>query len=220
MPLREYLYIDEKRLDSYAEQIGSPVTFDKTPVWKVMFGLTGPSVEGQQQRPGRARSTTEKIDLLMKYLEKQKNVDLDEENPFSFGTYRAVKVILPINEDKLALWVSEHDYEAPRSSYSSRRLLFLIQDDGINEDTRPGHFSNYSALMAFFEEAPKLGSIKSLPRGLVENPIEALRNLGAAVSESRNIQTLYRIRKTHADHSVPGLDGEVRWAYPIFIAAL
>ncbi len=31
MALVEYLYVDDKRLDSYFEQISSPVTYDKVP---------------------------------------------------------------------------------------------------------------------------------------------------------------------------------------------
>ncbi len=35
MPLVEYLYVDERRLDAYFEQISSPVTYDKVLVWEV-----------------------------------------------------------------------------------------------------------------------------------------------------------------------------------------
>src|SRR5437016_9242422 len=132
MSLREYMYIDEKRLNSYEEQIGPPVTFDKVPVWKLMFGLAGPSVEGQQQRPGRPRTKPEKIELLLQYLEKHKQLAQGNEwsvNPFLLSKCQAVKVILPTKSDKLVLWLSEihvvnkHDVQ-----------LLLLQDDGRSVD--------------------------------------------------------------------------------------
>ena len=35
MALVKYLYVDERRLDAYFEQISSPVTYDKVLVWEV-----------------------------------------------------------------------------------------------------------------------------------------------------------------------------------------
>jgi hypothetical protein len=65
----EYLYVDTPRLDRYYDQISSPVQYDKVPVWKVAFGLAGPSVEATQQRSGRAPSLHEKIQKFIDYVQ-------------------------------------------------------------------------------------------------------------------------------------------------------
>lgn len=39
MPLAEFLFTDDARLDSYFEQIAAPVMYDKVPVWKASLSL-------------------------------------------------------------------------------------------------------------------------------------------------------------------------------------
>jgi len=68
MALKEYLYIDERRLNSYFEQISSPVKYDKVPVWKASISLTGPNAEGQQARFARPYTKHEKIEKLNEYV--------------------------------------------------------------------------------------------------------------------------------------------------------
>ena len=46
MSLIEYVYVDEKRLDAYFEQISSPVTYDKVPEWNADISITGPKAGG------------------------------------------------------------------------------------------------------------------------------------------------------------------------------
>lgn len=41
-------------------------------MWKVVFSVLGPTVEGQQQRPGRERTQEEKIAVLLNYLRGKK----------------------------------------------------------------------------------------------------------------------------------------------------
>ena len=74
MALVEYLYVDDKRLDSYFEQIFSPVTYDKVPEWDAEIGLTGPKGGGKQVRSARPFTTPEKIPTLTKHLEDEELV--------------------------------------------------------------------------------------------------------------------------------------------------
>ena len=48
MKLAEYIYVDERRLNSYFEQLSSPIAYDKVPTWKASLSLTGPTAGGAQ----------------------------------------------------------------------------------------------------------------------------------------------------------------------------
>jgi hypothetical protein len=69
MSLVEYLYVDEKRLDSYFEQISSPVAYDKVPVWKAGLSVTTLGADATQSRFPRPFTTYEKIAKVKEYLE-------------------------------------------------------------------------------------------------------------------------------------------------------
>ena len=68
MSIVEYLYVDERRLDAYIDQIGPPVTYDKVPEWKVQMSLAGPRAEARQVRSGRPLTQHEKIEKLSDHL--------------------------------------------------------------------------------------------------------------------------------------------------------
>src|SRR5215210_4856358 len=69
MALVEYLYVDEKRLDTYFEQLSSPVTYDKVPVWEANLTITSPGAKGSQQRFARPYTTHEKVSKLTEHVE-------------------------------------------------------------------------------------------------------------------------------------------------------
>jgi hypothetical protein len=150
MPLKDYLYIDHVRLDNYEEQISNPRIYDKVPEWKVGLSLTGLSGEGAQKREARSRTVTEKIQLLVDHLEKNKelyrgrikwsgNRDLPK---FRLETCTAIPIRVPRvrhprsdhSSDELVLWASDDG--------TSR--LFLLQDDGRSDDPK-----DYSLRSAF-----------------------------------------------------------------------
>ena len=108
MNLEEYLYVDEKRLDTYTEQIGSTVKFEKVPIWSVKFSLTGPEAGGTQQRFQMPLTRQEKVDRLVYYLKEKSLLGdgrlLDRERtftirkpeaPFRLETCDAVRVFIP-----------------------------------------------------------------------------------------------------------------------------
>jgi hypothetical protein len=120
MMLREYIYMDEWRLNSYFEQLSVPVAYDKVSTWKVALGLTGPKAEATQSRTGRPFTTHEKVDKFLKAI---KDAGLmasgrfrdpyEEEpgaNPFRVETMDAIRVRLEVPEgredNQLYVWVS------------------------------------------------------------------------------------------------------------------
>jgi hypothetical protein len=122
MPLVEYLYVDDQRLEAYFEQISSPVTYDKVPTWNAEIGFTGPKAGGAQQRFARPYTRHEKISKLTKYLEDEGLVEYeradrpisDAEKAFRLETCQAKRVFIPAKQRDsslggLCLWISLMD---------------------------------------------------------------------------------------------------------------
>jgi len=103
MTIRELIYVDQRRLNTYYEQIASPVIYDKVPTWKAELSLTGVGAEAQQERHGRAPSTTEKISAVMEHLRKHQQLSAGRiswrvdgtEKPFRFEAFEATKLAIP-----------------------------------------------------------------------------------------------------------------------------
>jgi hypothetical protein len=123
MALVKYLYVDERRLDAYFEQISSPVTYDKVLVWEASLTITSPGAEGSQQRFARPYTTHEKITKLTKHLEDkglvayerpgyQDPVDIEDREAFRIETCRAKRVFIPPDHGQppdvaaLNVWIS------------------------------------------------------------------------------------------------------------------
>ena len=68
MSLSDIVYVDQERLDQYAEQLLGPSMIEKIASWKVGLGLTGVSVEGSQSGHARAFTISEKLDALQQHL--------------------------------------------------------------------------------------------------------------------------------------------------------
>src|SRR5579872_2815216 len=82
--MRELIYVDQNRLDSYARQVEPGGAVVKVPKWVFGWSLTGPNVGGERQQNFRPRVIEEKIDLLLKHL--KKNSELAE-GRISDGSY-------------------------------------------------------------------------------------------------------------------------------------
>src|SRR5690242_3301896 len=64
--LKEYIYVDQKRLDIYFDQVFSQrFVYEKVPFWRVGLSIIGPTAEGQQQRIQREFTPREKISKVL-----------------------------------------------------------------------------------------------------------------------------------------------------------
>jgi len=157
MTIQDYIYVDEKRLDSYVEQIASPEVTVKTPVWTFGLSLAGPKVQGVQQQTSRNRTQSEKIELLLKHLSAHKelaegriqNISYFNHPPvFRIETCSVVSVYVPplrpreTGPDALTLWISA----------DSPYRLFLLQDFQKSDDTAFNARSGYSSLLLIYQE--------------------------------------------------------------------
>jgi len=154
MPLAEYLYVDETRLDSYFQQISSPVTFDKKPTWKAGLSLTGPVAEGTQSVFPRPHTRHEKICALLDYLKQNSQLRNPEQShaaTFAFETLNASPVHIPLRKDAtskqdyLNLWVG-----TPKTGIGGYR--FLLEGFSGKDDERPAILSAFSCLQAMLDE--------------------------------------------------------------------
>lgn len=246
MPITEYLYIDERRLNSYFEQITSPVAYDKVPVWNTGLSMIGPKAEGTQARFPRPYTSHEKLTELEQYLRENRELGegrskgfdardrTDRDKAFRIEECRSRRVYVPGKSTNsqdypgLAIWISlgwGKRYEGVGNLY----LLEALPRGDRGFDV----WSGYSALSIMLEEAEeefnssviaeKLHrsnrNYDAFARRLAVAPFETLEALGCSTGPERNIRTLYRIRATVLDaDSEQGLPTTV--AYPVFIAGV
>ena len=139
MELVDYLFVDSRRLDSYIEQIGPPVSYDKVPVWKAEIGLTGPRAEATQQRYPRVLTQHEKVVKLLDHLgegiSEHRAYDRRCLKGFVLEICTATRIAIPAKPEHkssfkgLTLWISlkPSTYTA-QDIYRSAGLLCLLED--------------------------------------------------------------------------------------------
>jgi hypothetical protein len=148
MALVEYLYVDERRLDTYFEQISSPVAYDKVPVWEASLTITSPGAKGSQQRFARPYTTHEKITKLTEHLEEEGQVSFGrasgkglgpligrrkDSKLFRIETCQAKRVFIPPDHGQppdvgaLNFWVSA----VPRTPEDIARHFDRLKTEGI-----------------------------------------------------------------------------------------
>ena len=171
MDLRDYLYIDQVRLDSYAEQIGEPATEKKRPEWKAEIGLTGPKITATQQTVSRPMTTNEKIERLLahlteigavangsrEYIASYARKYTKQPAVFVHETCDATRVRIPAREHladvsrDLVVWVATYKREL-NSAAGEPVLVCLLQDlrDADEDVYDGGRDSAYTVLESLF----------------------------------------------------------------------
>jgi hypothetical protein len=225
MPLREYLYFDEKRLNSYLEQISGPVTYDKVPTYVAGLSLAGPKAEATQSRFARPFTVHEKILKVEEYLQAEKLLghgrptkgDNDWRAAYEFflERTRATRALIPPNPNVtpafpgLAVWFASGIERDQDSAYYQSRQLYLFEDYPGDDSKAQlwGYSSGYTYLTFLQRDNPVLERLdkesgyKLRATGLLLRPKDFLTAVGAKVGEEREIQTLYRVRVA-ANHNV------------------
>jgi hypothetical protein len=239
MSIAEYLYADEKRINSYVDQIKSPITYDKVPIWSASLTALVPKVTATQARHGRELTRHEKIISLEKYLKKKKLVAMSREQiiktddlVFAIETFNARRVRIPpkIKEDSEALfiWLSPH-----KTKNCIDGWLCLIEDfrhsDPEQVERDISGFSLFHDLLDTIREAKIDDSVKdSLPNNahsryfdlegkFFKDPVKMLRDAGCKDWPPRMIKCLYRIRSWGEEEINDGEYYNNIFGYPIFI---
>jgi len=158
-PIRDYLYVDEKRLNSYLEQIGSTSTFRKAPSLKLSLSFSGPKVTAEQASQLRNKTNHEKICELIEYLEghgylghsRPALIHSDHEDvetpDFVLEECKASRILIPAAEQSdsrrgIVIWVSEWPIERNLNALRPAGLLCVIQDSTYDDTRHRAGFSH------------------------------------------------------------------------------
>lgn len=195
MSLAEYLYVDERRLNSYVEQIGGSLKYDKIPILSADVGLV-PKATLQQSRVQRSMSTHEKVSKLKRYLMGKSLLHgplfLVEE----IG--REVRIqgsaLQPGNEETVILWWLERVPEL-----GGKGLLALLDFTGpdVASAERMSRFSTFawlveSAFPSLEEERLRPNSAFSKLDRL--SPEDFFARAQARIGDPRPVSVLFRAR--------------------------
>ena len=163
--LREFLFVDQTRLNCYVEQIASPRMVEKIPTWKVAFGLLKLDVEATQTQTLRERTLFEKVTAFEQYLEENNLLrfsHVEEWNDvrkseafFVKETINANLCVLPkdTNIEEVAgwkgmkIWIDLSNYDPKISEPNRASALYLIEDLVVDDQT-PLSMSSYSTIAA------------------------------------------------------------------------
>lgn len=248
-PLLEYLFIDEARLLSYAEQLKIARSVDKIPSWNVKFSIKGPDVGAKQDNKLRPATAHEMITKLMQSLKKNDQLQIGrvadtnhQKYQFAFEETVARKVLLPLKKAKqvkelreLAVWVSNPGTKPqPRTKENIHDpegiFLYLVEAYWESDDLFHGPVSGFSALNMILSSVagamgldPDAVLSKYEARSSGKSPLATLQEIGGIPQDQRKIQTLYRKRYISDDQYVL-IDGTSHrchdlFAYPIYIAS-
>lgn len=220
--MRKYLFFDERRADTYLQQIPRMTRLRLRP--SVGVSLAGLKLDVAESTTSSAFEAHEKFELLIKGLKKKRLLAqerparmLDPENdcPFALETMDAQKVVFPQatlahapGVRSLAVWVSDPTPEALDMSKSrdwdwTGTFLYLTEtvlDGGGYQSV----YSGCSALQAIANavagekiiNAPRMKNAwEPLGRGAYIHPLKKFIQAGAkAVGTPRRIVSLYEKR--------------------------
>jgi hypothetical protein len=244
--ITEYLFIDQRRLDSYVEQVHSPITYDKVPLWDVEASLSGPKVARRVVKPTRPLSNSEKIATLIGHLRKTKEFKEGRPNSpvkyilepvFRWESCTATLLLLPQKTNSepraMKIWISDpltdENYAPERTLRNDDAFpgtLFLMEDDPQPDNSSPGYVSAFSTLQLLqqYYDAESMRRLVSdevlmlrADKRFAVDPISELRQIGAKQLSARPITILYRIRTGTEIRSPKGRTTVVTFAYPIVI---
>jgi hypothetical protein len=181
--LVEYLYVDQRRLDAYVEQITSPLRVERVPLWQATASLSGLSASAGQSSVTRPLTTHEQVKALLEHLEREHAVARDRRvltphSPvvFKAETCRAARVVLPLTGGPggggrgLALWATQRrasHLDLPGSESRAQRChedLLLLEDYPRSDEPGIGGQSAATTFLSWLaEDLPD--ALGSLPAG-------------------------------------------------------
>lgn len=156
---KDYLYIDEIRLNSYIEQIGSTYKIRRSPSLKFGISESGPNISAGLDAQFQKKTSHEKVYELINYLERndhlshsrpalvQHSSDYAEIPDFILEECEACRILIPSTEstdDKpgIVIWVSEWPLERNTNLLCPSGLLCLIQDSTHDDAKYTAGFSH------------------------------------------------------------------------------
>lgn len=232
--LREYLFLDRRRIDCYLRQILVPGREDD-PAWDPDAGeATRDAIRSQA-------SYEEKMLVLYRELSKRGVISRERprgmdpyprpglrwpvfEGTLFFETIVANRVVVPPTSDRklagVTLWIAWWDESGTERIRRQPGPLYLIEDYR-HADERADMYSGYSALELLVNQLHRrefVGTFERPYRQLFARaPLELLGNLGAVAGAERRVDVLYRLRATASDPDAEETYAVQTVGYPIAV---
>jgi hypothetical protein len=230
--LRDYLFLDEKRINSFFEQISDPNKHVRTGAVKAIFSFPKIGVETELKTESRPYTLNEKISALEDFLFKGPYKDHSLEFDLEEGKYKAVRSF-----PRQLEFIKFRNFKASRILISDKKnteiILWVSQDPSVkvyileqmsNIDSRPVQWSSYStfnALLREFESEHRVELRANMSdeeiRRFDENPSFYLSKLGKMSSAPRIISCLLKIRYTFMGQTARKESNRIIIGYPICI---
>lgn len=166
--LREYLYVDDRRVNSYLEQISSTDTYDRVP--SLQFGVSGdgnPSMRFEYSKQRRPKNQHALVTELVSHLDRRGKLgrarprwgdssEADPEPTFVLETCEAVKVLFPDTKGDagsgVVAWLSEWPTDRRAHALRPAGVLCMIEDATSDDRVHRASFSSYSWLLALLHQ--------------------------------------------------------------------
>lgn len=153
------MYVDEIRLNSYMEQIGSTSAFQRSPSLKFGISNGGPSLAAEIATQVHEKTTHRKVSELVKYLEHNGHIsytrpalvhesgDYIKIPEFVLEECDAYRILIPATKDLdgragIVIWVSEWPLESNLNLLCPPGVLCLIQDSTRDDNKYTAGFSH------------------------------------------------------------------------------
>lgn len=188
----EYLFIDQRGVNFYYDQIHPSPLYDKVPEWSAGIGLTGPRADASQKLSARPANLYERLEEVCVYLQRRQYLvrsfshddivnGIADDGEIQYVNFvltslpltKAVLPVAPIRGDQavaqLILWLySNHD--TTHDTYRDLTSVCLIEDftDPDAKVLHPG-VSSFSALAAAIRsklagQEPANGAVDIVPQ--------------------------------------------------------
>jgi len=237
-PLREYLFVDRRRVNAYFDQIKlgqNRLHVEKASAWSMSLALLELGAKGTEALSFRDPTIIEKLDEVERFIREHFLALENEERDFVAGEFVNVEcdahrtvINASASARTVAMWLSTDE----SSAALGRRWLLLENDQEADAEPELSYYNRLSpysllgqiALVAMLALREKLvvNALDRFEEGNQLNPFEFLDTLGANPLPARRIRALCRVRGV-TYHSMPSLnadhgakcDGVA--AYPIFV---
>ncbi len=168
--LRDYLYVDERRLNSYLEQFSDTDTYDKVRVGEVGLGPTGPSYRNRAEKHRRPKTQHARVAELLSYLQRTGKVSgerpcwvNDSREDIATPRFRleqcdATRVLVPCAEragapsEGVMIWVSPWPLDRRNDVLRRPGVLCLIEDASHDERSHRTSFSSYTWVLSLLHQ--------------------------------------------------------------------
>lgn len=204
---KDYSYIDEKRINTYYEQIASSSTAESAmssqfSIWPYWVNEDKLVISSEEIQP--AYSLYEKAHAVEQYIKHSSQFSSKRHSPqlkardfvYFEETVLTQKVVL---SEKLSLWISENTWLGTEVNRKTHGHLILAEGTKGNDGEVDFHGGWSTYQMISRHENVSLEGVDTNKFSL--NPIHVLNSMDFSVSEPKKITALYRVRSTCLDQA-------------------